>query len=87
MVEPVRTLYLWRATCRPGNAWKACKTQWRTGMAGATGLDYAGVRAWMDLQGLRATSAAASLPASRPAKPPRWPHGPSNANPDTGAPA
>lgn len=25
--------------------WAAVQTQWRTGMAGATGLDYAGVRA------------------------------------------
>ena len=24
------------------------QTQWRVGMSGATGLDYAGVRAWLD---------------------------------------
>lgn len=29
------------------NAWQCLQTQWRTGMAGATGLDYAGVRAWL----------------------------------------
>lgn len=27
----------------------AVRTQWRNGFAGATGLDYAGVRAYMDL--------------------------------------
>lgn len=29
------------------------QTQWRTGMAGATGLDYAGVAAYLDEQRLR----------------------------------
>lgn len=28
--------------------WIQLQTQWRTGMAGATGLDYAGVRTWLD---------------------------------------
>jgi len=30
--------------------WQGVQTQWRTGMAGATGLDYAGVRAHLDEQ-------------------------------------
>ena len=30
------------------NAWQSVQTQWRTGMGGATGLDYAGVRAYLD---------------------------------------
>lgn len=29
------------------------QTQWRVGMAGATGLDYAGVRAALSIQGVR----------------------------------
>jgi predicted peroxiredoxin len=28
------------------------QTQWRSGMGGATGLDYAGVRAYLDESGL-----------------------------------
>ena len=34
------------------HAWLGVQTQWRTGMAGATGLDYAGVRAWLDMSEL-----------------------------------
>jgi len=34
-------------------AWQGVKTQWREGMDGKTGLDYAGVRAYLDLQGIR----------------------------------
>lgn len=33
-------------------AWCGVQTQWRAGMGGATGLDYAGVRAWLELQDL-----------------------------------
>lgn len=32
------------------NCWQGCSTQWRVGMAGPTGLDYAGVRAFLDEQ-------------------------------------
>jgi hypothetical protein len=32
--------------------WLAAQTQWRSGMAGATGLDYGGVEALMRLRGL-----------------------------------
>lgn len=52
MVEPVRTLYLWPCNVQAWQCWQGVRTQWRTGMAGATGLDYAGVRAYLDLQGI-----------------------------------
>jgi uncharacterized protein DUF1799 len=32
--------------------WEGVRTQWRVGTAGATGLDYAGVGAYLDEQGL-----------------------------------
>ena len=35
--------------------WQALQTQWRTGVAGATGLDYAGVKAYLDEQGIKKT--------------------------------
>lgn len=47
----MQTLYLWPCNVPAWNAWNAVQTQWRTGMAGATGLDYAGVRAWLELAG------------------------------------
>ena len=40
------------ATSMPGKRGRPC-AQWREGMGGRTGLDYAGVRAWFDLQGIR----------------------------------
>ena len=46
--------YLWPCNVPSWHAWSAVQTQWRTGMAGATGLDYAGVRAWLELQDLDA---------------------------------
>lgn len=52
MVEPVRTLYLWPCNVQAWKCWQGVRTQWRTGMADPTGLDYAGVRAYLDLQGL-----------------------------------
>jgi hypothetical protein len=38
--------------------WTALQTQWRTGVSGATGLDYAGVRAYLDECGLEGTNRA-----------------------------
>ncbi len=38
---------------RAWKCWQGVRTQWRTGMAGGGGLDYAGVRAYLDLQGIR----------------------------------
>ena len=48
----MRTLYLWPCNVPAWNAWQGVRTQWREGMAGRSGLDYAGVRAYLDLQGL-----------------------------------
>ena len=33
------------------SAWGALQTQWRVGMGGRTGLDYAGVCAWLQANG------------------------------------
>lgn len=40
--------YLWPENEPAWAVWVQCQTQWRTGMGGATGLDYAGVRALLD---------------------------------------
>ncbi|HEY0847395.1 MAG TPA: DUF1799 domain-containing protein [Noviherbaspirillum sp.] len=39
--------------CLPAfNFWNSIQTQWRTGMNGATGLDYQGVQASMSMRGM-----------------------------------
>lgn len=43
------TVYLWPCNVAAWNAFMGLQTQWRTGMAGPTGLDYQGVLA--DLRG------------------------------------
>lgn len=41
-------VWLWPDCLPAWSAWKAVQTQWRTSAAGGlTGLDYAGVRAWL----------------------------------------
>lgn len=45
-------LYLWPESVDAWAHWRALQTQWRTGMGGATGLCYAGVRAYLDECGL-----------------------------------
>lgn len=45
-----RIEYLWPENVTAWRCWSAVQTQWRVGMGGATGLDYAGVRAWLELQ-------------------------------------
>lgn len=45
--EP-QPLYLWPCNVLAWAHWQAVQTQWRVGMGGATGLDYAGVRAYLD---------------------------------------
>lgn len=40
--------YLWPECVDFWEVWMQLQTQWRTGAAGATGLDYAGVRVWLD---------------------------------------
>lgn len=46
------TAYLWPDNVQAWNCWQGCQTQWRVGMAGPTGLDYAGVRAYLDEQAI-----------------------------------
>lgn len=45
--------YLWPDNVLAWRCWQGVQTQWRVGMGGATGLDYAGVRAYLQLQPLR----------------------------------
>jgi hypothetical protein len=40
--------YLWPDNVVAWGCWQRVQTQWRVGMGGATGLDYAGVRAYLD---------------------------------------
>lgn len=40
--------YLWPENERAWACWCGVQTQWRVGTAGVTGLDYAGVRAFLD---------------------------------------
>jgi len=44
--------YLWPCNVPTWQHWQAVQTQWRSGTGGATGLDYAGVRAYLDEQDL-----------------------------------
>ena len=55
--EPAQPVYLWPCNVPAWQAWQALRTQWRTGMAGATGLDYTAVCAWLRLQGYRGPQA------------------------------
>lgn len=47
-----RVVYLWPDNVLAWRCWQGVQTQWRVGMGGATGLDYAGVRAFLDEQQL-----------------------------------
>lgn len=50
-------VWLWPDSLPAWAAWQAVQTQWRTGgMGGQTGLDYMGVRAWLDECGPRRRS-------------------------------
>lgn len=40
--------HLWPCNVRAWGLWQAVQTQWRSGVAGRTGLDYAGVRIVVD---------------------------------------
>lgn len=46
--------HLWPEHTEAFRIWGAVQTQWRVGMAGATGLDYAGVDVLLRTLGLRA---------------------------------
>lgn len=43
-----REVYLWPCNVDAWRCWLDVQTQWRVGMGGRTGLDYAGVRAYLD---------------------------------------
>lgn len=44
---PVVEVYLWPDNVDAWQVWCAVQTQWRTGVGGATGLDYAAVAAYL----------------------------------------
>lgn len=46
--DATELVYLWPDNVRAWNHWQGVQTQWRVGLRGATGLDYAGVRAYLD---------------------------------------
>jgi len=45
-------IWLWPENRLAWDLWLCLQTQWRVGMGGATGLDYAGVQAAMQLMGV-----------------------------------
>jgi Phage related hypothetical protein (DUF1799) len=45
--------FLWPECLLSWRCWMSVQSQWRVGMGGPTGLDYAGVRAYLELAGLR----------------------------------
>lgn len=45
---PEQEEYLWPECVEFWDVWTQLQTQWRTSAAAATGLDYAGVRVWLD---------------------------------------
>ena len=52
--EPEDKCYLWPCNVAAWNLWGKVQTQWRVGMEGRTGLDYAGVCAYLvDVLGLK----------------------------------
>lgn len=52
--EQEEIAYLWPDNVAAWDHWGAVQSQWRYGgMGSATGLDYAGVRAYLDEQGLQ----------------------------------
>lgn len=55
--QPAPTFYLWPCNVAAWRAFQALRTQWRTGMSGYTGLDYAAVIAWLRLHGHRGKAA------------------------------
>ena len=44
--------YLWSENVDTFNLWCAIQTQWRVGMSGPTGLDYAGVKSGLSMRGV-----------------------------------
>lgn len=52
-MRPPVEVYLWPDNVTAWQCWCAVQTQWRVGMAGATGLDYAAVEALLRINGIR----------------------------------
>lgn len=50
--KAVEEAYLWPCNVGTWQHWQALQTQWRTSMDGSDGLDYAGVRTYLDEAGL-----------------------------------
>lgn len=50
--EEPETFYLWPECVEVWSCWQGVQTQWRIGLSGAAGLDYQGVSAYLDLQGI-----------------------------------
>lgn len=51
---PAAEVFLWPVNVAAWDCWCDLQTQWRTGVAGATGLDYAAALAYLrDVAGLR----------------------------------
>ena len=52
--EPDEVAYLWPCNVKTWTHWQQVQTQWRTsGMGSPTGIDYAGVRAYLDGVGMK----------------------------------
>jgi len=49
---PQEEHFLWPCNVVAWAHWGQVQTQWRTGMGGLTGLDYAGLRAYLDEQAM-----------------------------------
>lgn len=50
--DPGDHAYLWPECVDAWRHWQSLQTQWRTGVAGVTGLDYTGVRSYLDELGI-----------------------------------
>lgn len=64
--EPVaagKTFALWPENLPAFQFWQSIQTQWHSGMNGATGLNYAGVQATMELRPIRKSRRAALFAA------------------------
>lgn len=65
---PGEVEYLWPENVLAWRAWCELQTQWRVGMAGATGLDYAGVAAYLTETGVAGEERQAMFAAIRAAE-------------------
>ena len=64
-----REAYLWPDNLKNWHYWQSVQTQWRVGMGGATGLDYAGVCVCLEhVHGLRGKALRKALVCIRAAE-------------------